>query len=336
MVDRVERRGNTDKDTDYISLVDGYASETYKRYLSLFETWCEQSASFLHKKGDTRVISLEGIKNNAFVINQNGQPTNVQLPRYEPIAEQIKRLTQEYQFIYTHRLAVATSQEDVKSIVQQLTTLHAQILQLYWYVHLARSPQKTELEELRDLQHQAKSLKKSGDAIRRKKVVLKLAAWLTEHASDGTSSQSYKQKLAPTALLSDPPTIGKGGNADGDHGDSDGDGDGIVERKKKGKKSKGSKKEPTSNKEKIEHVKDKVLQLVIHHAFPLNKFKFTRHDQCLETFSKSKAYTISKTEFIETIEQDEDLKKLFPKNYKSLSKEKLCDILFKTSKGNVA
>lgn len=316
---------NTNTDTDYVSLVDGYASEPYKRYLSLFEAWCDQSASLLHKKDNTRVLSLNGIPANGFVVKEQGQQTHVQLPTYEPIADQIKRLTQEYQFLYTHRLAVATSKEDVKAAVKQLVTLHTHILQLYWYVHLARSPQKTELEELKEMQHQIKSHEKSGDVIRRKKEALKLAAWLTEHASDQGASHSLKHKLAPTALLRDPPAIG-----------TSSDSNTRVETKKKAKKSKGSKKEPTSNKEKIEHVKDKVLQLVFHHAFPLNKFKFTRHDQCLETFSKSKAYTISKTEFIETIEKDEDLKKVFPKNYKSLSKEKLCDILFKTSKVNVA
>lgn len=76
-------------------------------------------------------------------------------------------------------------------------------------------------------------------------------------------------------------------------------------------------------------IKEKVVQLIVSHAFPLNKFEFKTRDECTALPSKSKPYAISRKELLERIASDAQLRALFPGNVKSLTKEELCDRLFK-------
>ena len=73
-------------------------------------------------------------------------------------------------------------------------------------------------------------------------------------------------------------------------------------------------------------IKEKVVSSMMN-TFPLNKFKFKTLEDCT-TKAKSNPVYISKEDLITTIENDTDLKRIFPKNYKKLKKEEICDILF--------
>lgn len=75
-----------------------------------------------------------------------------------------------------------------------------------------------------------------------------------------------------------------------------------------------------------EKIKEKIISQLIS-SFPLNKFKFKKIEECL-TKAKSNPMYISKDELVETISNDNDLKRIFPKNYKKLKKEEICNILF--------
>jgi hypothetical protein len=57
------------------------------------------------------------------------------------------------------------------------------------------------------------------------------------------------------------------------------------------------------------------------------KLAFTSISECTSK-ARSKPFFKSKDDIIKLIEADERLKKLMPSNYKSLSKEKLCDYIF--------
>lgn len=59
----------------------------------------------------------------------------------------------------------------------------------------------------------------------------------------------------------------------------------------------------------------------------LGKFVFTSKTECITKDSK-KPYYISVKDMKNVIEDDPDLKKAFPKNFKKLRKEELCDVFF--------
>lgn len=82
-------------------------------------------------------------------------------------------------------------------------------------------------------------------------------------------------------------------------------------------------KEEEQNRQKI--VKEKVKKQLLN-SWPLNLFKFKSNTEC-KSSKRSASYFVSKSDLIDIIQKDAELSKIFPKNYKSKSKEKLCDIL---------
>jgi hypothetical protein len=58
----------------------------------------------------------------------------------------------------------------------------------------------------------------------------------------------------------------------------------------------------------------------------LDKFKFQNKEECISK-AKSKEYYMSKDELIKIIDDNPDIKLIMPSNYKSLTKEKICEIL---------
>jgi len=78
-----------------------------------------------------------------------------------------------------------------------------------------------------------------------------------------------------------------------------------------------------------EKVKAKVIGNMLL-QYPFNLFNFTSKKEC-ESREISKPYYISKKEMVDVIAGNDDMKKLFPKGFKSLKKEQLCDLVFKKS-----
>jgi hypothetical protein len=90
---------------------------------------------------------------------------------------------------------------------------------------------------------------------------------------------------------------------------------------KTGKKSKKDK----------ESLKKHVLDIIVTHAFPLNKFEWKAQADCEALPSKKAPYALSRTQLLERIASDPELRALFPSN-KSLNaytKEQLCNTLFR-------
>jgi hypothetical protein len=58
----------------------------------------------------------------------------------------------------------------------------------------------------------------------------------------------------------------------------------------------------------------------------IDKFKFKNKGECISK-AKSKEYYMSKEELIKIIDDNPDIKLIMPSNYKSLTKEKICEIL---------
>lgn len=82
--------------------------------------------------------------------------------------------------------------------------------------------------------------------------------------------------------------------------------------------------------ERQQKIKEKVVEQIVS-KFPLNKFKFKSMEECT-TKQRSNPLYISKEELITTIENDNDLKAIFPKNFKKLKKEDICEIIFRSQK----
>ena len=81
-------------------------------------------------------------------------------------------------------------------------------------------------------------------------------------------------------------------------------------------------KKPTQlNKGQAELIKDRIKELLE------EKFKFKNKEECMSA-RRSMPYYTSKENLIKTIEVDDTLRSIMPKNYKSLNKEKICEQLF--------
>jgi hypothetical protein len=72
-------------------------------------------------------------------------------------------------------------------------------------------------------------------------------------------------------------------------------------------------------------VKEKVKKTLLD-SWPLSLFKFRTNAEC-KSSKRSASYFVSKSDLIEIIQKDAELSKMFPKNYKSKSKDELCDVI---------
>lgn len=86
--------------------------------------------------------------------------------------------------------------------------------------------------------------------------------------------------------------------------------------------------EKTSPKDKRKNkIKEKVINDMLL-DFPFNLFKFKTMSEC-QSKETSKPYYISKKDMLQVIEDNHELKVKFPKGYKALKKEKICEVIFK-------
>lgn len=94
--------------------------------------------------------------------------------------------------------------------------------------------------------------------------------------------------------------------------------------------------EVSVEKSKLSKRNDKIKEKVINDmllAYPFNMFKFKTQKEC-ESRERSKPYYISKKEMVDIISKNNDIKKLYPKEYKNLKKEELCKVIFDKNKKN--
>ena len=92
----------------------------------------------------------------------------------------------------------------------------------------------------------------------------------------------------------------------------------VVQVKKKVPEKKSS--PPHLSVEKVDEIKSKIKDLL------KSKFKPKTLQECVSR-QHSKAFYMSKEELIKQIEATPEIKKLMPANYKTLSKEKICEKL---------
>ena len=110
----------------------------------------------------------------------------------------------------------------------------------------------------------------------------------------------------------------------------------TKDQKKDPKKSKITKdKKVTNSKDKKDlrqsNIKSKVINEMMT-EYPFSQFQFHTREEC-KSSSHTKPYYISKKDLVDIIENNVELKGLFPKGHKNLKKEDICDILM-TSKEN--
>ena len=92
------------------------------------------------------------------------------------------------------------------------------------------------------------------------------------------------------------------------------------------KSCKSSKSSKSSSKINHEKIKQGVISKMLS-EYPFNLFNFQSRDEC-KSKSTSKSYYISKTTLVDIIASNPDLAGVFPKGYKKLPKETICDTLF--------
>lgn len=298
--------------SDRALFIDGYHSDVYKRYLTLFNLWCQQNGTTIHPTSSETALNLTSLQQTALV-KEGDKEFRITFPRYASIRNQMQRLQREYDYLFANQLVTARSQEQLDGAIELLRKTHTHLLQLKWYSEFARSADKTDQEILAE--QQAVAAAEADPIVRRRhshqvhKTLLTLAR----------ITASLRQSVPPTGLVQALPQVELVSSSDPE----------FVRQEKNTKKTS---KRKANTKEKFDQIKGNVLQLVINHSYPLNKFKFTKQEQCVEPFHKSKPYSISKADFVKTIESDPQLQEIFPRNYKRLSKEELCSLLFKAAK----
>jgi hypothetical protein len=314
----------------------GFQVEPYPTYAALFREVCHARLT-KHREEDQPFVHLGGIPGDRF----RAQGQEVTLPRYAALGTEIRRLQDEYAYVYRHQVATARSQAELNAGVAALIRTHRQVLQLAW---LASAPPKTappgqsQAERAAAIEA-ALALAEPGP----EDLPTRAALLARRHALAGERSVEAAFDRAEVLVSRLPAVVpvgaaGAGAGAGDDGGDDDGDGGGDnPPKKKKGKKAAAAAaaaaapefQKPPSPREKIERVKDRVLRLVINHAYPLNKFRFSKVEDCLALPSKNRPYALSRQQIVATIDADPALQRAFPKNYKSLSKEQLCAHLFR-------
>jgi hypothetical protein len=269
-------------------------------------------------------------------------------PAYVKITEEIEKLRDEEKYLH-HKLLVNFSEPSYKQF------LDIRRKQQEWMLLKAQADRRAELwdaqaderrQELDTITQQIADSPPSTSVKDRKEKVLRMMR-RQELERMVTSDSKNRLHSIPTGTPS-LTNLDKDGDEDGDvdgdedgnengDGDADGNADGQedkdkrIESKKKKKKSTVPKPDGAAAK-KFDKVKAKALQRIIEHTYPLNKFNFKTLEQCEATFSKSKAYTISREQFIEVIRGDPQLLPQFP-DLSRLSKKELCSRLFRIAKG---
>lgn len=79
-------------------------------------------------------------------------------------------------------------------------------------------------------------------------------------------------------------------------------------------------------KERNQKVKEHVIGNMLL-KYPFNMFNFSTKKECTSR-EVSKPYYISKKDLVDQISGNNEMKKLFPKDYKTMKKEQLCDVIF--------
>lgn len=82
----------------------------------------------------------------------------------------------------------------------------------------------------------------------------------------------------------------------------------------------------SKSKTKVDAIKNSAIKNILG-TYPFNMFKFKSRQECVSR-ERSKSYYINKADLLNIINSDPKLVKRFPKGYKKLSKEELCDVIF--------
>lgn len=77
-------------------------------------------------------------------------------------------------------------------------------------------------------------------------------------------------------------------------------------------------------------IKQKVISNMLN-EYPFNLFNFKNREEC-KSSSRSKPYYINKNDLVNIISNNPELSQVFPKGYKKLPKEAICDTLFDITK----
>lgn len=100
-----------------------------------------------------------------------------------------------------------------------------------------------------------------------------------------------------------------------------------IETKEKVTKAKKTSTKTTTKARQVNTENDNQPLNIIVKTSLLKNFAFKTADECT-TKLRSKPYYISKDKLIEAISNDEELLKIFPKNFRKMTKEDLCHVLF--------
>lgn len=302
-----------------IKLINMFKDPVYHRYIEYFHRHISDSSS--------PSINEEG----RFFVEDNGVNVKVTLPRYKVVSYQVRKNQQRISELYN--TYVATKNRTTGKEIQALSKENDILLTYKSLINSSSVTPRKEYDMLamklaeiaKTIQQQKQKLAENPESFTSNTIALKeYTTSLIEHTRVtekmrmlGTNEIDYYIEVMPT--------MSNAGKADKKK---------VTVSKKvpKEKKEKdidvvkSEKKEEPPKKKREQKIKEKIIEKMLS-TFPLNRFNFRIHEDCTSKQTSS-PYYISRDDLIRTIENDPDLKEFFPKNFKKLKKEELCNIVF--------
>lgn len=288
-------------------------------------------------------------KKNGLVINgKNLKPPHIIYvnDRVKELKTEKYKLLIEYQDLYSTIIVLPiekvtkTMQERYTNLVEKISTIDKEIDQLYSYNGLVNNIVKVDLDTLytkydNNLREQKVLTDEFGDFNRYVKLTEKNKKTLEEirELKNKSHVNFYIENLPELSnvILKDIPTLHVPKPQIKEDNDQEKDKEKDQEKDKE-IKSKEKKPKKNTKKEVIKKLSPKQLETIKGNIKELVGSKFLKpqsKDECISQ-KRSQPYYMSLKAILEEIEKTPELKALLPKNYKTLSKEKLCEYLYKS------
>tara|TARA_B100000925_G_scaffold288342_1_gene269154 strand:- start:1259 stop:2254 length:996 start_codon:yes stop_codon:yes gene_type:complete len=329
----------------YQTYIDNYNSNDFKEYLELNRKISDYRIKIRNSDKDKNFYFNED-KNN-ISIKYKKVKVDIKKPIYKSVFNEInklknekKNLLQDYEILKDKIINEINSEKDFTkydNIIKKLTKIDEDIEDLVEYHNKINSIVKTNLDKniskLNEIKSEIKNINKKflvvNDDIEKKNLTrdyLKLEKEKQNLEGNYFNDIDYIVYQIPSIKYSSntkkieekkkkPDKVNKTTKTDKE----------IEDEKRYKLKEKISKKNPKTKEEAVEKLNK--LEKKYKEKF-MNEFNFSNIKEC-KSSSYRESYFMKKPEILKIIKKYPDIKNILPKNYPTLTKDKLCDEIYK-------
>ena len=329
----------------YQTYIDNYNSNDFKEYLELNRKISDYRIKIRNSDKDKNFYFNED-KNN-ISIKYKKVKVDIKKPIYKSVFNEInklknekKNLLQDYEILKDKIINEINSEKDFTkydNIIKKLTKIDEEIEDLVEYHNKINSIVKTNLDKniskLNEIKSEIKNINKKflvvNDDIEKKNLTrdyLKLEKEKQNLEGNYFNHIDYIVYQIPSIKYSSNTKKIEEIKKKSDKVNKTTKTDKEIEDEKRYKlKEKISKKNPKTKEEAIQKLNK--LEKKYKEKF-MNEFKFSNIKEC-KSSSYRESYFMKKPEILKIIKKYPDIKNILPKNYPTLTKDKLCDEIYK-------